>query len=488
MNTLVELLLHSAHTWPKRTALKTVGGDEVTYEQLAGKAARWSRFLSSAGIARGDHVALLTRNSSEAVAAYFGILSAGAVAVPINHSSEAEIVRDVVEDSEAKALVQEPMLGRRAGDLGDIQRLNLPEIADFQDTATNSADSHADVTADDLASIVYTSGSTSKPMGVMLSHQNLTSNGLSIAEYMKLRENESVLCVLPLYYIYGFSLVLSHMAVGGCVVFENRFLYPQTVVDSLAATNATGFAGVSSHYHLLMRDTDFLTRDFPALRYFQHAGDKMPTTTTGKIVEAFPNKELYLMYGQTEAAPRLSYLHPSKTATKPASVGQAIPGVDLKVIREDGSDCDAEEDGQIVAAGPNIMRGYWKHPQKTAEKLRDGWLHTGDLGHVDTDGDIFISGRASQFLKVGGRRISPTEIEGVCLEHPSVDEAAVIGVDDEVLGQRTKLFVVPNETDSDELMEFLKKRLPTYKLPSEIETLAQLPKKANGKVDKNQLS
>ena len=270
---------------------------------------------------------------------------------------------------------------------------------------------------------------------------------------------------------------------------ENRFLYPQVVADSLENYNATGFAGVSSHYNLLMQQTDFLKRTLPKLRYFQHAGDKMPVAVTRQLLDAFGDKELYLMYGQTEAAPRLSYLQPTKTRAKSGSVGQAIPGVQIRIVQDDGAECPVGEEGNLIAFGPNVMQGYWKHPEETAEVLKNGWLHTGDIAYVDADGDLCITGRKKQFLKVGGRRIRPGEIERVCQEHPEISEAAVIGVPDDVLGQRIKLFVSTTaDVNKEELTLFFRKRLPSYMIPVETVIMEQLPKKSNGKVDKKKLA
>jgi acyl-CoA synthetase (AMP-forming)/AMP-acid ligase II len=195
------------------------------------------------------------------------------------------------------------------------------------------------------------------------------------------------------------------------------------------------------------------------------------------------------MYGQTEAAPRLSYLQPTKTRAKPGSVGQAIPGVQIRIVQDDGAECPVGEEGNLIAFGPNVMQGYWKHPEETAKVLKNGWLHTGDIAYVDADGDLCITGRKKQFLKVGGRRIRPGEIERVCQEYPEISEAAVIGVPDDVLGQRIKLFVATTaDVNKEELTLFFRKRLPSYMIPVETVIMEQLPKKSNGKVDKKKLA
>lgn len=486
MNSLVALFNHAVERWPKRIALLAPDQDGVTYEHLGERTARWTSVLQSRGVAPGDHVALLARNSFESVAAYFGILKCGAAVVPIDYSVDSSAASQVIHDCKACLLVADTALGKRIPDVVDVERVYLE--TGTKDVAADAAGPAVSIQPTDLASIVYTSGSEGRSLGVMLSHENLTSNSLGTAEYMRLTSEDRVLCVLPFHYIYGLSLLLSHFAVGGAVVLDNRFLYPQVVAEYLATSEVTGFAGVSSHYTLLIQRTDFLNTKLPQLRYFQHAGDKMPVAVSQQLLTAFPDKELYLMYGQTEASPRLSYLHPSKTLTKPGSVGQAVPGVRLRIVRDDGTDCAAGEEGNLIATGPNIMLGYWKHPAETAETLKDGWLHTGDLAYVDEEGDFFITGRKKQFIKVGGQKVSPAEVERASLEHPEVHEAAAVGVPDDVLGHRVKLTVAAGEVGQDELMSFLKKRLASHMLPAEITLAEQLPKKANGKVDKQKLA
>ena len=299
-------------------------------------------------------------------------------------------------------------------------------------------------------------------------------------------------CALPIFfYIYGLSLLISHLLAGGTVIIENGFMYPTVVLDSIEKLGATGFAGVSSHYSILLTQSDLTARTLKTLRYFAEAGDKMPVWITKKIILSFPGKEMYLMYGQTEASPRLAYLDPKKAGLKPDSVGKAVPGVELKVIHETGESCSAGDEGEIVARGANIMAGYWRKPDETARVIKDGWLHTGDLGHQDAEGDLFITGRKSDLLKVGGHRISPVEIERIAGELEGIKEAVVLGLPEKTLGHKIILCFIPHADSGlteTVLLDFFKKKLPPYKMPHQFIRVGEIPKNSTGKVDRKKLA
>lgn len=488
IDTLDSILLRAASSWPERPALVDEEGRAETYRALDSKASAVSSKLLSLGIGLGARIAILSRNSAWSVAAYFGILRAGGVVVFLNYSLNAKDLAEIVSDSRPSVLIYEKELYSKAKDVLAAQ----PHIKSFTLDENSFGLVGRQITMqnrpDNLAAIVYTSGSTSRSLGVKLSHRNLVSNNAAIANYMKLTADDKVICVLPFYYIYGLSLMLSHFMVGGSVLMDGRFLYAQTVLDAMEAKRATGFAGVSSHYSLLMSGTDFLERRLPFLRYFAHAGDKMPVATTQKILQHFPGKELFLMYGQTEASPRVSYLQTSLAKTKPSSVGKAIaPDIHIRIVDEAGAVCASGQEGEICVKGPNVMQGYWNAPEETAQVLKDGWLYTGDIGYMDEAGDLFVTGRKKHFLKIGGHRVNPLEIEALTMEFPNVKEAAVIGMDDATWGQTLKVFVVASENDrlkKEELLDFYKKRLPSYKVPAAIEVMPFLPKNSQGKIDK----
>ncbi|MBN2508848.1 MAG: AMP-binding protein, partial [Spirochaetales bacterium] len=325
---------------------------------------------------------------------------------------------------------------------------------------------------------------------VMLSHLNLVSNMRSIAEYLNLSARDRIMMILPHFYIYGLSLVLTHTLVGGSIVLDNRFLYPNVILDTMKETEATGFAGVPSTFSILLSRSTLSDARFPALRYVTQAGGAMPPAVQKEVVEAFAPAQLFVMYGATEAAPRLTYVEPSMLPLKWGSIGKAIPNVEVFVADEAGNRLGTGIEGEIVARGSNITAGYWKDPEGSARVLKHGLYFTGDLGMEDADGYLYVTGRAKNILKVKGFRVSPKEIEEHLTEFDGITDAAVIGVPDEVLGEAPVAFLVTRGgimVNSSNLKKFLQDRIASYKIPIEFIHRDDLPKNAAGKIDKKEL-
>ena len=478
---LEELIRRQALRHPGREALSEEGR-RITYGQLWEEVLAAAAFLEKHGVRKGDRVAIFSKNSIAATAACFGVFAAGGVAVWLDPVLDEKSLARIVADA-APAVIF----------FDSVFRKKLPPAPKSWDLAEAFAERGAAVLSEkqdtDLAALVYTSGSTADPLGVMLTHLNLSSNALAVAECLELTPEDRAGCVLPFHYIYGFSVLLSHLAAGASVVLENRFAFPSTTLDSFQKEKITGFYGVSSHYILLLQETDFASRSWPSLRYWAQAGDKMPRKITEKLLELFPRKKIYLMYGQTEASPRLTCLDPSKTARKPESAGQPLPGVEISVLDSSGRECAAGESGEICARGKGVMKGYWNKPQETAEILEGGRLHTGDLGFRDAEGDLWITGRMKNFVKIGGQRIGLAEIEVFAYEHPDVTEAVAAEVRDAILGQRLRLYVsVRGGLKEEDLRRHFARRLPPYKVPAEIIFLDTIPKGSGGKPDRAALA
>jgi acyl-CoA synthetase (AMP-forming)/AMP-acid ligase II len=476
-----------------------------TYGQLEAKANGLAHALRARGVARGDRVALLYENSFQYVIAHFAILKAGAVNVSLNTETSAKTLALLLGDCEAKALAVSakylPLLREiealvphletivteaAAAHAADFSRLR---ILVWEDVPEAPDPPPSESREEDLASLVYTSGSTGQPKGVMLSHRNLVSNTQSIVAYLGLSPADRMLCVLPLHYIYGTSLLYTHFHAAGSLVLENRFAYPNVALDTLEQTEATGFAGVPSTFAILLNKSNLKKRTFPALRYVTQAGGGMAPALQKEAAEAFKPARLFIMYGSTEAAPRLTYLHPDHLPRKWGSIGKAIPGVEVRVADSQGNPLPVGETGEIAARGPNIMQGYWKDAAGTAEVIRHGWYFTGDLGREDEEGFLFVVDRAKDIIKVAGNRVSAKEIEETLMEIEAVAEAAVIGVPDPLLGEAIKAFVVTKagSGDVEAIRNFLKAKLPVFKQPKWIEIRSDLPKNAAGKVLKSVL-
>jgi len=485
-----------------RQALLTLQGSH-SYGELRSASADIAAYIVRAGGQKGERVVLVSDNSFFWVAAYLGILRAGLVAVPLPPVISQQDYDYVVGLTEARfGLLQTGFAARRehrfsAGCLvaddtppqkeGTVSTVSLTQLR------AEMANGHVDlpqVHKSDLAALMFTSGSAGKPRGVMVSHANIMANTSSIIQYLGLTEKDRIMTVLPFHYCFGTSLLYTHLRVGGILVLDHRFMYPEKVLERMQETRCTGFAGVPSHYQILVRKTSLRKKSFPHLRYVQQAGGHLAPVFLRELQEALPSTRVYVMYGQTEATARLSYLPPEFLDTKLGSVGKSIPGVKLSVLKEDGREAGAGETGEIVAEGENVTQGYWREPEETAASFRAGKLYTGDQATVDGDGFLYIVGRNRDFVKCGGKRIGCKQLEQQLLECDSLLEAAVIGVPDEIMGEAVKAFVVPRpgrDGVEEQLRILCKKWLPFELVPREIVVLSALPKNQAGKVMKEQL-
>lgn len=493
---LVANLLRSAARFPERCAIQD-GNLRISYQQLLAQTASVAAELRRRGLKTGDRAAIILPNSGESVAAYYGVLMAGGIAVLLNAAAKSHDFAAWFRDSGARFIFTEsnnaevaaalrneqcaPIVMHASGD--GLRAFGLPGS-----TQSGGAEPPRDSEA---ACILYTSGTTGHPKGVTLSHRNLASNCESICEYLSLTEQDSVVCVLPFYYSYGSSVLHSHLRAGGRVILEKNLVYPHAVVDTLAREGATGFAGVPSTYALLLARVPLENYDLSGLRYVTQAGGAMSPALIQRVREALPHVSLFVMYGQTEATARLTFLPPDRLEAKLGAVGIPVPGVRIEVRAEDGSVLGPGAVGDVWATGPNVMLGYWGNPVATAEVIRDGWLKTGDMGRLDEDGYLFLVGRRSDMIKVGAHRVHPQDIEDAIAQMMGVRESAAVGIDDETLGQTICVFVVPEEgavVTPMQVQAHCRARLANYKVPKRVEIVASLPRTATGKVRRTELA
>jgi len=481
-----------------RLALLTLQGN-YTYGDLRHASSAIANYLRGCGAKKGDPVILASENSFFWVAGYLGTLRAGLTSVPVPPPTSTEGFRFITENTGARFAVVQAGLSARIGATLNTQNVlvdrpvnldapvvSLPALID--DVRIFQPISQATIPSD-LAALMFTSGSTGRPLGVMVSHGNIRANTESIVEYMELTNRDRVMVVLPFHYCFGTSLLHTHLRVGATLVLDSRFLYPEKVLQRMRETECTGFAGVPSHYQILLEKTSLRKKSFPHLRYVQQAGGHLSRSSVRRLQEALPNTKIFVMYGQTEATARLSYVPPEMLEAKPGSIGRGIPGVKLSVENE-GKQVSPGEVGEIVAEGGNVAQGYWGDPAETARVFRNGRLYTGDMATVDEDGFILIVSRARDFLKCGGKRVSCLQLEQQILECPHLVEVAVIGVPDEVMGEAVKAFVVRRRDAAitpEYVRHFCKTRLPFQLVPREIVIVKDLPKSDSGKVLKEHL-
>lgn len=485
---------------PRRRAA-AAGEKRMDYGTLWTQANALAAFLQESGIAAGDRVATILPNGIEAVVSFYGCWLAGAVIVPLNAQARARDLEPWLRHCEARCVVHEAGHDDATLALNAIETPMLRVITNATETSTRSirwqaaiendaAPARSRVEPADLAMILYTSGTTGAPKGVMLSHANLVANIESIIAYLELGKDDSIVTVLPFYYSYGVSVLHTHLAVGAYLVIEPNVVFPHLIVETMARERVSGFSGVPSTFLLLLNRVPLADYDLSALRYVTQAGGAMAPATTQRLRAALPKARIFIMYGQTEATARLAWLPPDKLEEKSGAVGVPIPGVELVVRREDGHAADAFEVGDVYARGPNVMLGYWHNPEATAAVLSGGWLKTGDMGHFDGDGYLFLSGRRGDMIKTGAHRVHPNDVEEVIAELHAVAETAVVGIDDDTLGQVIKAFIViaPGQTLTiNQVKAHCRDRLAAYKIPKHVEFLDALPKTASGKVRRAQL-
>ncbi len=482
-----DVVSQSMVRWPGRVAV--VHKDRNwTYAELGEHAASLKKKIGETAFSEGGRIVLWMENSAEYIAAYLAILGLGGVVVSLHPQVPASEVSRTIRHVGATGLIVSSSIKQWTA--GDFDSTELQFILKEDDMIRRNHRGPVMKGPADLAQVIYTSGSTGQPKGVMLSHRNLIANTRSILSYLCLSEDDSIMAVLPFVYAYGNSVMLTHLFTGGKIVIENSFVYPNLILDRMLKEGVTGLSGVASTYALLLNQSNLKSYSFPMLRYVTHAGGPMPADLLSRLRSSFSDKRIYVMYGQTEAAARLTYLPPELLDVKSGSVGRAIPGVSIKIVKEGGGVAHPGEAGEVYAMGENIMQGYWQDHQSTAKFLDGGWLRTGDMGRLDEEGYLTLIGRNSEMIKSGAYRISPTEIEEVLLQHPGVQEAGVVGLENPILGEVICAVVTPNRDQlptDQELLAHCAQRLAPYKRPKSICLVAALPKSPSGKVLRQEL-
>lgn len=459
--------------------------ETITFKKLYDESLKTASYLKNT-IGENQKVILISPNSVFFLTAYLGILKSGNACIPLNFDIEQHNLDFILETTESSTVfIAENQIQRLnfSSKLSLIDEKKLVQFTNNQEI--KGADSFFDVHR--IAEIIFTSGSTGKPKGVMISHQNIISNTNSIIDYLKLSSKDIMAVVLPFFYCYGLSLLHTHLRVGASIVFNNTFIFLGSVVNDLKNYKCTGFAGVPSHFQILLKKSQtFKLTKFPDLRYVTQAGGKLHSVFIEEFVEAFPSVDFYVMYGQTEATARLSYLSPTLIKTKTSSIGKAIPGVELKIVNEIGEEVRFGEEGELLARGENVMLGYYKDEVSTNKTIKNGWLYTGDIAKKDNDGYIYLIRRKKEIIKIGGNRVSPKEIEEVILSVPNVMDCTITGINDELLGETIKAKVIVNQIGDERILEeqILKKckeNLSLYKIPRIIEYQYDMNLKLTGK-------
>ncbi|MFE0018218.1 class I adenylate-forming enzyme family protein [Mesorhizobium sp. NPDC059054] len=486
-----------------KTAL-VCGDRRINYAEFRQSAERIASALAVAGVRRGDRVLVFMDNGLEAVLSIFAVWMADAVLVPVNPSAKAGRIAFLINHCRPTAIMAQgrlaPILAEAASQFPTPIHILLTEPhAALPDAPLLENSPRAEPVSmiddgrqeDDLAAILYTSGSTGDPKGVTMAHANLDAAASSIASYLENTADDVILSVLPLSFGYGLTQLLTAVFSGATLVLEKSFAFPYAVFERLRDERATGFPLVPSMVAMMLQMKDFDAALFASLRYITSAAAPLPVDHIRRLRTVLPGVRLYSMYGQTECI-RATYLPSEQLETRPGSVGIAIPGSQAYVVDEAGKPAKPDDIGELVVTGPNVMKGYWEAPEATALALRPHpetgtlRLHTGDLFTADADGFLTFIARRDDIIKSRGEKVAPKEVETVLHALPGIAEALVTGVPDPVLGQSIKAFVVladPQLTERD-VLRHCARQLEDYMVPKTIEFVAALPKTDSGKLSR----
>jgi len=489
---LASLLTESAGRSPGAPAIR-LGEVELSYEELDERSARLVTLLREKGFQSGDRVGVMLPNVPEFPVAYYGVLRAGGVVVPMNVLLKRREIAFYLEDSGAKLLLawhgfaEEAREG--AADAG--AELIVVEPAAFAALLAElePAPGLADTSEDDTAVILYTSGTTGKPKGAELTHRNLFRNAdVSSRTTSEISQGDVVLGALPLFHSFGQTVAMNaSLKVGACLTLVPKF-DPGEALATMQRDGVTHFYGVPTMFGALLHHPERESYDTSALRTCITGGASMPVEVLRGFEDAFGAKVME-GYGLSETSPVACSNHPDKER-KAGSIGTPIEGVEMKVVDEDDEEVSQGKVGEIVIRGHNVMKGYWQRPDATAEAMRGGWFHSGDMARTDEEGYFYIVDRKKDLIIRGGYNVYPREVEEVLFEHPKIREAAVVGVPHDEWGEEIGAAVVVHDGEElapEEISAYVKERIAAYKYPRVVWFLDDLPKGPTGKILKREI-
>ncbi len=502
---LIEMLNVSTALTPDRIAIYFMDR-RMTYTELSFRSDRFARGLRNLGIGRGNKVAIFLPNSPEFVIAYFGIIKVGSTVVPINNMFKQSETEFILRDAEASAVITSLSYLEIIRAIKEKFRILeyiilidgiTPDTLNFYEIIERSTSKLKPIglKADDVASILYTSGTTGHPKGAMLTHKNFLSNCYACVKAIRAKRSDNFICLLPMFHSFAWTVcVLLPLSVSASITIVDSVHPFRKVVRNVIKKKVTVFVGIPSIYHILahMQIPSIFTSRILKMISPLRICISGAAALSPEILERFEARfrvPLLEGYGLTEASPVVS-LNPMKGIRKGGSVGVAIHGVKVKVIDEQNRELPCGRIGELLVKGDNVMKGYLKNTQATEQAIRDNWLYTGDLGRIDEQGYIYIVDRKKDMINVRGLNVYPAEIEKVLLRHPKIKEAAVVALPDRLKGEVPKAFIVRRE-DSDlsrpELIKYLRRNLALFKIPKFFEFKDSLPKTATGKVAKREL-
>lgn len=518
MNLIQNTLSDSATKFPEKPAV-IYEEHRFTYRELDALTTDFAGHLADMGVETGDRVVIFMDNIPEVVIALYAILKAGGVFVIVSGALKAAKLRYIIEDTACKILISQPY---KSGIVNDALKAShikpkfiwtedeknklqvLKDIKDYFSIDKTNVDSKRPMvdrvkpihTADsELAALIYTSGSTGEPKGIMSTHQNMIGAARSIISYLKNTSDDVIINVLPLSFDYGLYQVLMTIMFGGTLILEKTFMYPAKILQKMETFKVTGFPLVPTLLAMILKNNSLHRYDLSSLRYITSTGAMLPENHIRQLRKNVPEADIYSMYGLTECK-RVSYLPPDWIDTKPGSVGVPIPGCEVRLVDERGRPVETGQTGELIIRGDNVMQGYWNDPVLTDKTFRKDpiskeiWLWSGDLFRQDEEGLLYFINRKDDLIKTKGERVSPREIENIIAQNPDVEEVAVIGIPDDLLGMAIKAFVVLKDSifsTSNDIQKFCAEHLEVNMVPRFIKFIKKMPRTPNGKIDKASL-
>ena len=496
-------LEETVRLYPKKTAV-TFSGNSYTFSDIEEQSNSLASYLQKQGVQRGDRVVILLGNKIETIVSFWAILKVGAIVIPIGMELKSNKIEYILKDSGAVVLITTAEIATKNASILQQSYLketlivdgptNTKEQVDYDKILKDNHDAlqPSGLISKDLAAILYTSGSTGEPKGVMLSHENMIAATHSLNTYLAYTSEDKVLCSLPLSFDYGLYQMIMSVSKGATLILEKESTWPIFLLKKILQEKITIFPVVPTMVMLLHEQNKKYQFDLSNIRKVTNTGAALTQNNIKMVQELFPHAEIYSMYGLTECK-RCTYLPPSEIDKKPDSVGIAIPNTELWLVDENDQKITTPNSvGQLVIRGATVMQGYWNKPEKTAVKLRPGLhsgekvLYTGDLCALDEDGYLYFKGRMDHMINSRGIKVSPKEVEDYLGSIPSINAAVITAIPHDDYGEALFAFVVLKEgqtTSEKEILSLCATNLEDYKVPEFVEILSSIPKTPNGKFD-----
>jgi acyl-CoA synthetase (AMP-forming)/AMP-acid ligase II len=496
------LLTNSAHKYPERLAIISEEG-RWTFEEFDQRTNRLAGAMLKAGLKKGDRVAILFFNSSYFVEVYFAALKAGLIATPVNFRFVGPEIVYVLNDSQPNILFYGPQFEETIAAIRDQLATIRIFVSPYDDGPSSAIGyeefllkgksiTHASgICEDDHCQIMYTSGTTGRPKGAILTHGNVLWNLFNTVLGREDKTGEKALIVGPLYHTAALNNHFTiQVALGGTSILVRKF-EPESLLRTIEKEKATIISGAPALYNLLLQHPNASQYDTRSITKCTAGADKLPMEIKERLIAFFPNiKGVYDVYGCTEASPCITILNAEDSLRKDMSVGKDLPFLEARVVDHDDKFLPPGEVGELICRGPNVMEGYYGNPEGTREAIRNGWLYTGDLARVDEEGFFYIVDRKKEMIVSGGENIYPREIEETLITHPAIADVAVVGIPDPDWGESVKAFVALKEGEmisEQEVIDFCTKHLAGFKKPKRVIFISAIPRNPSGKALKRLL-